>query len=366
MSIPDLFVKQYIYEYWVICYTSLVEVIDNKRIELIVFCAFFVVLSVLAFFVFKPFLSIIVLAGVLSILFHPLYLRLVSVFHGGKSFFASLLVIVALVFIIIPILFFGLQIFKQAEGFFSLTQVGQNQYMLSTQHNIDAVIEHVVPGFSFDISDYVNKIMTYISGNLGGVLSQTAYIFFQTFFLLFTFFFFLRDGEKMLDAFFALSPFEAEQNKQIISSVHRTITSVIRGTLFVGLVRFVLLAAGFYLLGIPNALLWASIGGIIGAVPGLGTPFVVVPAFLYLLIFSNIFLAAGMVVFGILLTFFIDNMLSAYFFGKGLDVPSVFVLFSIMGGVFFFGPLGFIFGPIILSLFISVVDIYRILVLKKQ
>lgn len=329
------------------------------------FSALFVGLSVLIFFVFQPFLRILVLAGVLSVLFHPLYEKLVKIFHGGKSFVAGLLVIIALVFLIIPIIFFGLQIFGQAQDFFSLSHVGQSQYIHAIQQNVDTLVHYVVPGFSFNASDSINKVLTFVSSNLGALLSETTYVFFQTFFLLLTFFFFVRDGEKMLDTFVSLSPFEKEQNKEISNSVYRTITSVIRGTIFVGLIRAVLLVAAFYVLGIPNAILWGSAGGIIGAVPGLGTLFVIIPAFFYLLLYGNIFLAVAMGLFGILLVFFIDNMLSVYFFGKGLDVPPLFVLISILGGIMLFGPLGFIFGPIILSLFISAVDMYKILVLKK-
>ena len=339
---------------------------ESKKLELIIFSVLFVGLSILTFFVFQPFLRILVLAAVLSVLFQPLYEKLVKVFHGGRSFVAGLLVIIALVFLIIPILFFGLQIFGQAQNFFSLTQIGQSQYIQIIQQNINTLVQHVIPNFSFNISEYAGKVLDFLSSNLGSLLSQTAYIFFQTFFLLFAFFFLLRDGKKMLNSFVSLSPFEKEQNGEIINSVYQTITSVIRGTLFVGLIRFVLLATAFYILGIPNALLWASIGGIIGAVPGLGTPFVVIPASLYLLIFGNIFLSISMIFFGAILVFFIDNLLSTYFFGKGLDVPSIFVLFSILGGIIFFGPLGFIFGPIILSIFISTIDMYRILVLKKN
>jgi predicted PurR-regulated permease PerM len=338
---------------------------ENKRLELIVLCTTFVGLSILTFFVFQPFLNILVLGIVLSVLFHPLYVKLLRTFHENKSFVAGLLVIVGLVFIIIPILFFGLQILGQARTFFSLTQVSQGEYIQTIEQSITVLVRHAVPLFSFSISASIGKILSFLSDNLGVLLTQTTAIFFQIFFLLFTFFFFLRDGEKMLTAFVSLSPFEKEQNKEIINSVYRTITSVIRGTLFIGLIRFVLIITAFYFLGIPNPLLWGSVAGIIGALPGFGTLFGIVPAFLYLLFYGNFLFAIGMALFGILLIFFIDNLLSAYFFGKGLDVPSLFILFSILGGIIFFGPLGFIFGPITLSLFISVVDMYKILVLKK-
>jgi predicted PurR-regulated permease PerM len=338
---------------------------ESKKLELVAFSSFFIVLSVLTFFVFQPFLGILVLAAVMSILLHPLYEKLTKLLHGGRSLAACFFVIIALFFLIIPILFLGLQIFGQAQSFFTLTQTGQGEFMQGVQQNINVLIQHTLPGATFNLSDLLNSAMTFLSSNFGGFLSQTTYVFFQIFFLLFSFFFLLRDGDKMLEGFISLSPFDKEQSKEVFSSVYRTISSVIRGTLFVGLVRFVLLTIAFYLLGIPHALLWSMIGGIVGTVPGLGTPFVVVPAFFYLLLTGHVVFAIGMASFGVLLIFFIDNMLSAYFFGKGLDVSPIFVLFSILGGILFFGPLGFIFGPIILSLFISAIDMYRILVLKK-
>lgn len=339
---------------------------ESKKLELIVFSAFFLGLSILTFFVFQPFLRVLVLAAVLAVLFQPLQIKLVTTLRFSKSFAACVLLIIALIFLIIPVLFLGQQIFGQARTFFELTLPGQSQYVEFLQQNISVATQRLIPGFSINLSDFTNKIMTFVSNNLGGLLSQTTEIVFQTFLLLFAFFFFLRDGEKMLHSLVSLSPFGKEQNREIITTLNRTITSVVRGTLFVGLIRFVLLVGGFYLLGIPNAILWGTIGGIIGAVPGLGTLFVIIPASLYLLLTGNILLAIGMGLFGILLIFFVDNLLSTYFFGKGLDVPPLFVLLSILGGVVLFGPLGFIFGPIILSLFISAIDMYEILVLKRE
>lgn len=339
---------------------------ESKRLEILSFIVLLGGVSLLAFFIFQPFLHILILAGVLTVLFQPLYKKMLTIFNGkGKNFFAFLVVVIALIFLIIPILFFGLQILGQAQSFFSLTQPVQGQHLQALQQSIETLIKHVFPNFSFNISSYISRLTDFISSNLGVLISGTAYIILETMFLLFTFFFFLRDGEKILTSFITFSPFGNEQNKKIINSVSRTITSVIRGTLFVGLIRWIIMALGFYLLGIPNFLLWGTIGAIIGAVPGLGTPFVIVPAVAYLLLNGNIMQAIGMGFLGALIILFIDNMLSAYFFGKGLDAPAIFVLFSILGGIMFFGPLGFIFGPIILSLFISVLDMYKILILKK-
>lgn len=339
---------------------------ENKKLELVIFSSLFLILSVLIFFVFRPFLYIIVLGAVLSVLFRPSYDYLLKIFKEAKSFVALLIVLIALFFLILPILFFGLQIFGQAQNFFSVTLPSQGQYIQMLQQNINTYIADYIPNFTLNISDFIGNILNFVYGNFSGLLSQTTYILFETFLLLFAFFFFLRDGDKILESFISLSPFKKEQNKEILSSVNRTINSVIRGTIFVGLIRFVLITIMFYCFHIPNAILWGSIGGIIGAIPGLGTPFVIIPVSAYFLFYGNIFFAISILLLGGLLSFFVDNMLSTYFFGKGLDVPPIFILFSILGGILYFGPLGFIFGPIILSLFISMVDMYKILILNKS
>jgi predicted PurR-regulated permease PerM len=295
----------------------------------------------------------------------PLQKKLVQISRGGKSFWAIVIGLLALIFLIVPILFFGLQVLNQTQTFFAMSQRGQFRYVQNIGTAIQLFVQRIFPSFSFNISNYVSKALDFVSANIGGFLSQTANIFFQTVFLLFAFFYFLRDGEKILDSLLSLSPFSHEQNKEILDSLHNTVTSVIRGTLFVGLIRWGLLMTGFYLFQIPNPLFWGSIGALVGAIPGIGTPFAIVPAVLYLLVKGKILFAILTGVYGILIIFFIDNILSTYFFGKGLRAPAIFVLFSILGGVLLFGPLGFIFGPIILSLFISVLEMYKILILKK-
>ena len=132
---------------------------ESKRLELIVFGSLFLGLSRPDFFVFKPFLGIIVLAAVLSVLFYPLYKKLIGIFHGNRSLSAFILVVASLIFVIIPLLILGLQIFNQAQNFFSLTQVGQGQYVQSIQTNLNTLISHFIPGFSVNIRDYVGNIL---------------------------------------------------------------------------------------------------------------------------------------------------------------------------------------------------------------
>ena len=330
---------------------------DKGRFESVAFFALFVGVSLLLFFVFAPFIQILALAAVFAALLHPLYVKLERELKGWKSLSAFMVVGLTLIFFIVPLFFLGSQILHEAQGFFVAAQDGGN-YMQTIQAEIERPVHRFFPAFVFDIAAATKDVLSFISSNLASIVSETFYVALKTFLMLLAFFFFLRDGRSLLGAVVAASPLGKEETRQILSAMYETVRSIIKGTLVVALIRLVLIGIAFYLFNIPNALLWGSMGGIIGAIPGLGTPFAFIPAIIYLYLGGNTLGAVGLALFGIAVTALIDNMLTPYFFGRGLKVPSIFVLFSILGGIIFFGPVGFILGPLVLAVFLSVFHLY--------
>lgn len=333
----------------------------KNKLESFSFLALFAGVSVLLFFVFAPFIQILTLAAVFAALFHRPYEDLTRALRGWKSLAALIVVCLVLIFCIVPLFFLGSQIFHEAQSLYAGAQGNGAQYVQTVQNAIENPIQRVFPGFTFDISASVGNLLSFVSGNLAGIVSQTFYVTLDTFLMLLAFFFFLRDGRELLAAIAAASPFGRDETREIFNNMYHTIRSVVRGTLVVALIRWVLIGIGFYLFRIPDATLWGSIGGIVGAIPGLGTPFVFIPAVAYLYFEGNVIGAIGLALFGCAVIALVDNMLTPYFFGRGLAVPSIFVLFSILGGIIFFGPLGFILGPLVLSVFLSAFHIYSVM-----
>jgi len=322
------------------------------------FLAIFVGVSVLLFFIFAPFLAILSLAAVFAVLLNWPYEKLTRVLGGMKNLAAAFTVGCTLIFFIVPLFFFGVQIFQEVQSVYMSVYGNGAHYLQVIQKAIENPIQHMSPGFVFNINTYVGNTLALISNNLGSLVYQTLYVIFETFLMLLALFFFLRDGRKLLGSFVQTSPLGDKVTSEILNKMYRTIGSVIRGTLFNALIRFVLIWIAFYLFDIPNAILWASIGGIIGAIPGLGTPFAFIPAVIYAYLQGNIVAAVGLALSGIAVVMLVDNILTAYFFGKGFTVSPIFVLFSILGGIVFFGPLGFILGPLVLSVFLSINDAF--------
>jgi predicted PurR-regulated permease PerM len=330
------------------------------------FLALILAVSVVLFYVFEPFLKTLMLAVVLAILFSYPYEKLVRIFFGKRGAAASMLVFVVLIFCIAPLFYLGSQLLQESQILYGHIIGNEAHYVHTIQTIVETPVRHFFPTFVFNVNNYIANILSFISNNLAGLISQTLVVFFDVFLTLLAFFFFLQDGKRMISEIISVSPFKREYTEEIIKTMYVTINSVIRGTIFVALVRWVVIAISFYMFGISNAILWGSVGGFIGAVPGLGTPFVFIPAVVYLYLQGNITGAIGMAIFGILTVVLVDNILTSFYFHKGLKTSPVFILFSIFGGIIFFGPMGFIFGPLILSVFISLMNIHSTFLYEKN
>jgi predicted PurR-regulated permease PerM len=330
-------------------------VMEREHLSLLIL---FIGVSILLYFVFAPFLSILLLAAVFAIVLHKPYEHLTKAFGGSRSFSAVVVVILTLVLFIVPLLLLGGKIVQEAQSLYPALNNNGAQYLSNVQSAIEQVGQKIVPGFTFDIRSYLNGILIFISSNLGSLAYQTFFIGLETFFMLLAFFFFLRDGGGLFRALVVASPLGTQITREVFGKMYQTIKSVLQGTVISALIRWLCIWAAFYLFHIPDAILWSSIGGIIGAIPGLGTGFAFVPAIAYLYLQGSFVSALGLAVVGCVVVLLVDNMLTAYFFSKGLTVSPVFVLFSILGGIIFFGPLGFIFGPLVLSVFLSIVHVY--------
>jgi predicted PurR-regulated permease PerM len=320
--------------------------------------ALFAGVSLLLFYVFAPFMQVLALAAVFAVLLQAPFEWLTMKLFGSKTTAAVLVVVLLLIFFIVPIFLLGIEIFREAQGLYAGVQGNGAQYLGGVQALIQDPIQRVLPGFTFDINTYVGGAFTFISGNLASLVYQTFFVVFETVLMLLAFFFFLRDGEDSFGHVKSMSPFGKDVTADILANLRQTVQSVVKGTILIALMRWVFVGVGFFIFGIPNAIFWGSIGGVIGAIPGVGTLVVFLPAIVYLFVKGSVLSAIGLTVFTVIALVLLDNVLTPYFFQKGLEAPQIFVLFSILGGILFFGPLGFIFGPLVLSVFLSVFNVY--------
>ena len=138
----------------------------------------------------------------------------------------------------------------------------------------------------------------------------------------------------------------------------RAIGSVVKGNFTIAFIQGFLTTIGFTIFAVPNAILWGTAAAIASLIPSVGTSLVFAPAVILLFINGEVFSSVGLLLWGALAVGLIDNFLGPKFIGRGMKLHPLLILFSVFGGLALFGLIGFILGPIILSLLFALLHIY--------
>jgi predicted PurR-regulated permease PerM len=134
---------------------------------------------------------------------------------------------------------------------------------------------------------------------------------------------------------------------------------VIKGSLLIALIQGMVSGTGFAIFGVPNPVLLGSVAIIAALIPNVGTAVVLTPAILYLYLTDQVWQSAGLLIWGITAVGLIDNLLGPTLIGRSSKIHPLLILLAVLGGLAFFGPLGFILGPLVISLLFAVLDIYE-------
>jgi predicted PurR-regulated permease PerM len=313
---------------------------------------------VLLFFVLYPFIWVLALAGVLALIVKPLYYKLLR-FLRFESLTSFIVIVILIVFIMLPLSFLGWQIFQEAQSMYFQVSSEKMPYLNEIAAAIEGPIRNYIPGFSINLPLYISNLFNWLVGNIGPIVSGTAQTLMNFLLVVISLFFFLKDGKKIRKMAVESSPLDDKYDNLIIEKLEATVNSVVRGTLLIAAVQGLIAGIGFWIFGSPNPALWGTIAAITSLIPGFGTGIVIVPVIIYLLVSGNILMAIGLSIWSALFVGSVDNLLRPFLYKKGVVTHPLFILFAVLGGLSFFGPIGLIFGPIVLSLFLTLLDIYK-------
>ncbi len=326
--------------------------------------------GVLTFYIFYPYMTSLLLAVVFSVMFRPLHRYISKIFSKGvqsSSVSTFVTLVVVAVAIIIPLIFVAKQVYMESENlYYSLTDEGSRSLLIDSLNAFSESLSYrlggVFPAYSFDsfnITKYVQNFLEWSFANLDTIFSSLTRFALELFIMLFALFYLLRDGGKFKQDIILVSPLADNYDEKIFAKLKQAIRSVVVGSLVVGLIQGVLTGLGFWIFGVPNPALWGSFAVVAALIPGIGTSLVVVPGVLYLFFVSTNLHAVGLLVWGIIAVGLVDNFLGPMLVNRGVNVHPFLILLSVMGGLAFFGPIGFIAGPLIVALLFALLEIYK-------
>jgi predicted PurR-regulated permease PerM len=323
---------------------------------------FFALLFLAAFLMWKllaPFWGVLALAAIVVTICYPLHGRVRALVYRQNETLAAFVSLIIVIFaVILPLTIIGSLLLREAVSVYSMFNTASFTAFNDALGQIEAIVKTFVPEFSLDIASIVSQVASFMASHLVSIFAGTASTVFYFFLSLIATFYFFRDGALITKYLVKLSPLKDGEDGMILARLATSVRSVALGTILVALIQGILTSVGLWLFGFDRAILWGVIAAIGALVPGVGTAVVFVPAIVYLIATGSYVIAGGVAVWALCAVGLIDNILGPYLMSRGNPLHPFVILLSVLGGMALMGPIGFILGPVIASLFTVLVELF--------
>jgi predicted PurR-regulated permease PerM len=338
---------------------------------------FFLMLFVFAgcFTLIRPYIHTILLALILAFVMKPVHERIENGLGGRKNTAAAMSCLLLTTVVVLPLFFMLFSLISQAvSSFNSMSEfiaTGKAEALLSHPLAVKMtdILRHIMPDIKRAFPDLANikfdKLIMNTSASLGkNLLNQSGHIvgnigsLIASFFLMiFTFFFIVRDEDRLLDKLLHLVPLTDSQERQIITKIKEVAKSALLGTFVTALAQGFAGGLAFFICGLPG-LFWGMVMAFASLIPMVGTALIWGPACLYLLFSGSPWLAIFLLIWCVVVVGGIDNFVRPLFMKGGSDMHTLLIFFSILGGINTFGLMGLLYGPLLFGLAIVLLYIY--------
>lgn len=309
---------------------------------------------ILTFFILKPIIISIAFGILFAYIFNPVY-RAIKKRIPGKNIPAFLLLIGIAIVIVIPIVYLIPTIIKQAFEMYDFVQKFNFYELVSvfvqntdTASTIAIQLEKIVSqAFSAFIGQFKNILL-----NLPSFLLQFAVF-------LFTFYFTTRDSEELKKYLSDLSPFSITTEKKFMKELRGITNAIVYGQVFIGIIQGLAIGAGLFFLGVPNAIVLTFIACVVSIIPVLGSWLVWLPVGIFLIATGQTFSGIFLLIYGALFVSTIDNIFRPIILSKQSNLPVALSVIGTIGGLYFFGILGLVLGPLVLAYTLIIIEFYK-------
>jgi predicted PurR-regulated permease PerM len=312
----------------------------------------------------RGFLQPIFWAIALAIVVYPVHGWVVGKLRGRESLAAITSVLLVVVVVILPLLGVVAAVAREAGGLYQRLDdtgsVGLEGIISQAQERVPRVaalldrigidperLRQQVSAAAVTVSRFIAQSAVSIGQN---TVRVTAF-FFLTLYLLF---FFLRDGQGMLETLVRALPLGDARERLLMRRFAQVSRATIKGTMVVGVVQGAIGGIAFAVLGIGAPVLWGSMMALLSILPAVGTALVWLPAAIILVVNDRIVAGVALILVGVLGIGLVDILLRPILVGRDTRMPDYLILLSTLGGLSAFGLAGIVIGPIIAAFFIAV------------
>jgi predicted PurR-regulated permease PerM len=324
---------------------------------------------ILLYYVLQPFLSAIIWASVVAIATFPIYRRLCVRLNDTNTHAPALMTLGVFLLIVLPV---SGMIAALVHEILKL----QTKLNAADASHAGALLERLLN--DPHIAPWVEKAQQFIASTdidlrgaalsgakqltgllLGGLTALVKNVFmfvFQLLLIVIVLFFIYRDGQAVERGFWSLIPLEPEARERLRTATERMVGGVVVGVLGTALVQGILGGLGFWFADLPSPVLFGALIFLAAMVPVVGAALVWVPASAYLFIAADITTAVIFTLWSALVVGGIDNILRPLLISGRTGMPLPLIMLGALGGLFAFGFIGLVLGPLLITLLLSILQ----------
>ena len=345
---------------------------DNEAIAPYFFVVLFIVALLAVGYVLRPFLGDMVIALVFVILLTPLYQRVARLL-GNRQVLASSIVVIGMVVVsAIPLFLIGSALLRDiteasrswSSGGRSMTLraiAGRDGVIMSGVSNVaERLGITLAPEWMEEaLLDAGRSLTQYLATRANAFLSSILSTTLHSVIVLFSIFYLLVYGDRLRAFLYRLSPLRTDENQIFLAKLGEVGYAILVGAGTSSVLQGLAAGVAWGLVGLPSPVLWGILMAIAAFLPLVGVAAVVVPASIYLWVEGRPLAAIIFLVFCMGQSFLFEYGLKPRLMGSSMRMNSLLVFVSLLGGIMGFGAPGLIYGPLIMTLFLALVQLYQ-------
>lgn len=336
-----------------------------RKIDDVGFAALLMVVSLLFAWILWPFFGAILWAVVTAIVFAPVNQRVTRAMPDKPSLAALVTLLAILHIVILPCLAIGASLVSQGAETYAAIQEGRidvaaliGRVIASLPawvtdfaarygiYNADDVQKQIAAWATASSESMASRAVSIGQGTAGFVISLGV--------MLYLLFFLMRDGGRLIRRIANGLPLQPHRRRALLDRFTLVVRATVKGGILIALLQGALGGVIFWLLGLPSPLLWAALMAFLSLVPAVGAGLVWGPVAIYLLASGSVWQGLVLIAFGVMVIGLADNVLRPRLVGKDVKLPDYLILISTLGGIEIFGLNGFVVGPLIAAMFVTV------------
>lgn len=340
---------------------------NEKTLNRYFFIAILVGATAVFFYMVRMFLVPVLLAAVFSTLFYPMYEWFVRAFRGRRAVAAFVCCVLLLLAVILPILgvahlvtLEAVDVYHSAEAKISEIMAKGEAGPLGQLKNSRWVRQWGLDKINWraSIQDAASTAGSVVGTVINKTSRGTLQVLILLFTTLFTMFYFFRDGRTLLRKLRYLIPLDREYKNAIVARFSSVARATVKGTILIALVQGTLAGLTLWIFGVSSPFLWGVVATFTAIIPLVGAWLVLYPAAFIQMATGHMGQGFGILLVTVVVIVNVDNLMRPRLVGQETGMHDLMVFFSTLGGITMFGAMGFIIGPMIAALFLSVLDIY--------